>query len=61
MDRGIRCMEVKDHLSNTVLTAREADLSEGKKPVDDSWGADDPEFYGKLVTVEGENEIHETD
>lgn len=39
---------------------QEADLSDGKKPIDDSWGADAPEFYGKLVTVEGENETHET-
>ncbi|CAH0163583.1 scyllo-inositol 2-dehydrogenase (NADP(+)) [Peribacillus sp. Bi96] len=42
------------------LDCQEAALSEGKKPLDDSWGADDPEFYGHLVTIEGENETHET-
>ncbi|WP_028402799.1 oxidoreductase [Ectobacillus panaciterrae] len=42
------------------LDGQEAALKAGKKPVNDSWGADDPQFYGKLVTIDGEKEKHET-
>lgn len=42
------------------LDGQEAALIEGKKPVDHTWGADNPQFYGKLFTVEGEKEKQET-
>lgn len=42
------------------LDGQEAALKEGKKPLDNSWGADDPQFYGQLVTIEGETEEHKT-
>ncbi|PLR66193.1 oxidoreductase [Bacillus sp. UMB0893] len=42
------------------LDGQEAALKEGKKPLDNSWGADDPQFYGQLVTIEGEIEEHKT-
>jgi scyllo-inositol 2-dehydrogenase (NADP+) len=42
------------------LDGQEAALREGKKPIDNSWGADDPQFYGQLVTIDGEKEEHET-
>jgi scyllo-inositol 2-dehydrogenase (NADP+) len=42
------------------LDGQEDALKEGKKPINDSWGADDPQFYGKLFTVEGEKEKQET-
>jgi scyllo-inositol 2-dehydrogenase (NADP+) len=42
------------------LDGQEEALKEGKKPINDSWGADDPQFYGKLITVDGEKENHET-
>ena len=35
-------------------------LRAGKKPVDDTWGADSPEHYGKLTTGEGETTEIET-
>jgi len=41
------------------IDGQESTLKEGEKPIDDSWGADEPQFYGKLVTVEGEKENHE--
>ncbi|MFE4897446.1 oxidoreductase [Peribacillus butanolivorans] len=42
------------------LDGQEVALSEGKKPIDNSWGADNPQFYGQLVTIDGEKEKHET-
>jgi scyllo-inositol 2-dehydrogenase (NADP+) len=42
------------------LDGQEAALREGKKPIHHSWGADNPQFYGKLVTIDGENEKQET-
>ena len=42
------------------LDGQEDALKEGKKPINDSWGADDPQYYGKLITVDGEIEKHET-
>lgn len=42
------------------LDGQEAALKEGKKPINDSWGTDDPQFYGKLITMEGEEEKHKT-
>lgn len=42
------------------LDGQEAALKEGEKPVDSSWGADHPDFYGKLVTVLEETEQHNT-
>ncbi|WP_191561294.1 oxidoreductase [Metabacillus idriensis] len=42
------------------LDGQEAALKEGKKPLDNSWGADDSQFYGQLVTIEGEIEEHKT-
>lgn len=42
------------------LDGQEAALKEGKKPIHHSWGADNPQFYGKLVTIDGENEKQET-
>ncbi|PJN88784.1 oxidoreductase [Bacillus sp. mrc49] len=42
------------------IDGQEQALSEGKKPLDSSWGADVPENYGQLVTIEGENVKHET-
>ncbi|WP_088043637.1 oxidoreductase [Bacillus sp. EAC] len=42
------------------LDGQEDALKEGKKPINDSWGADDPQFYGKLITIEGEKEKQET-
>jgi scyllo-inositol 2-dehydrogenase (NADP+) len=41
------------------IDGQESALKEGKKPIDDSWGADEPQFYGKLMTVEGEKEEQE--
>ncbi|GGA49778.1 oxidoreductase [Paenibacillus physcomitrellae] len=35
-------------------------LKEGHKPADSSFGADQPEFYGKLITVDGETEKQDT-
>ena len=40
------------------IDGQEAALREGKKPIDDSWGADEPQFYGKLVTIQGDKEDH---
>lgn len=42
------------------IDGQEAALKEGKKPVNYLWGEDDPQFYGKLVTVDGEKEKQET-
>jgi scyllo-inositol 2-dehydrogenase (NADP+) len=42
------------------LDGQEDALKEGKKPSNDSWGTDDPQLYGKLITVDGEKEKHET-
>ena len=42
------------------MDGQEAALKEGKKPVDQSWGADNPEFYGKLISMDGEKEKQET-
>jgi scyllo-inositol 2-dehydrogenase (NADP+) len=33
---------------------QEAALKAGKKPINQLWGTDDPQFFGKLVTKEGE-------
>jgi scyllo-inositol 2-dehydrogenase (NADP+) len=40
------------------IDGQETALKEGKKPIDDSWGADEPQFYGKLVKIEGDKEDH---
>jgi len=40
------------------IDGQEAALKDGRKPIDESWGADDPQFYGKLVTIDGEKENH---
>ncbi|NRD79490.1 oxidoreductase [Bacillus sp. BRMEA1] len=42
------------------IDGQEAALKEGKKPIDPSWGADNPQFYGILVTTDGEKEKKET-
>jgi len=42
------------------LDGQEAALKEGKKPIDPSWGADEPPYYGKLVTIDGGQERQET-
>ncbi|MDM5340949.1 oxidoreductase [Fictibacillus enclensis] len=42
------------------LDGQEAALKEGKKPINHSWGADDPRNYGMLVTMDGEKEKQET-
>ncbi|MFG6118380.1 Gfo/Idh/MocA family oxidoreductase [Thalassobacillus sp. B23F22_16] len=36
------------------LDGQESALIAGKKPTDYTWGADDPQFYGELHTVDGE-------
>jgi scyllo-inositol 2-dehydrogenase (NADP+) len=38
------------------IDGQEDMLRAGKKPVGDTWGADNPEHYGKLTTGEGETE-----
>ncbi|MEC1288697.1 oxidoreductase [Bacillus mojavensis] len=42
------------------IDGQEDALRAGKKPENDSWGADDPESYGQLTTVHGENKKTET-
>lgn len=42
------------------IDGQEDMLRAGKKPVDDTWGADRPEHYGKLTTGEGETTEIET-
>jgi len=42
------------------LDGQEDALKSGKKPINDSWGADEPEFYGKLNTIDGETVKTET-
>ncbi|KAF1678397.1 MULTISPECIES: oxidoreductase [Bacillus] len=42
------------------IDGQEAALRAGKKPKDDSWGADDPTFYGELTTVHGTDKKTET-
>ena len=42
------------------IDGQEDMLRAGKKPVDDTWGADHPEHYGKLTTGEGETTEIET-
>ncbi|PGS53930.1 oxidoreductase [Bacillus sp. AFS041924] len=42
------------------IDGQEAALKEGKKPTQQGWGEDVPQFYGKLFTVEGEKELEET-
>ncbi|MFF3022360.1 oxidoreductase [Gottfriedia sp. NPDC057948] len=42
------------------LDGQEAALKEGKKPTEQTWGTDEPKFYGKLYTVDGEKEVEET-
>ncbi|PJH91578.1 oxidoreductase [Bacillus sp. SN1] len=42
------------------IDGQEDALRAGRKPEDDSWGADDPEFYGKLTTVHGTDKKTET-
>ena len=42
------------------LDGQEDALKSGKKPIDDSWGADEPEFYGTLNTTDGETVKSET-
>jgi scyllo-inositol 2-dehydrogenase (NADP+) len=42
------------------LDGQEAALKEGKKPLDNSWGADQPQFYGQLVRFDGDKEEHKT-
>jgi len=42
------------------LDGQEAALKAGKKPIHPSWGADVPQFYGKLTTLEGDQEKQKT-
>ncbi|QKE72263.1 oxidoreductase [Arthrobacter citreus] len=42
------------------MDGQEAALKEGKKPTEESWGADEPQFFGKLFTVDGDKEMEET-
>ncbi|MDA1476417.1 oxidoreductase [Bacillus changyiensis] len=42
------------------IDGQEEALRTGQKPVDASWGADSPEYYGELTLVEGENIKKET-
>ena len=42
------------------LDGQEDALKSGKKPIDNSWGADEPEFYGTLNTTDGETVKSET-
>ncbi|GGI13269.1 oxidoreductase [Gottfriedia solisilvae] len=42
------------------LDGQEDALKSGKKPINDSWGADDPQFYGNLNTIDGEKVKSET-
>jgi scyllo-inositol 2-dehydrogenase (NADP+) len=42
------------------IDGQEDMLRAGKKPVDDTWGADSPEHYGKLTTGEGETKEIQT-
>ncbi|MBY8911394.1 oxidoreductase [Bacillus sp. YC2] len=39
---------------------QESALLAGKKPVDDSWGADDPDYFGKLTIAEEDRRNTET-
>lgn len=36
------------------IDGQEDALKSGQKPIDDSWGADEPQLYGTLNTIEGE-------
>ncbi|MFD1737014.1 oxidoreductase [Bacillus salitolerans] len=40
------------------IDGQEDALKAGLKPIDSTWGADNPEFYGKLVIVKEEQEEH---
>lgn len=42
------------------IDGQEAALIDGKKPTDNNWGVDQPQYYGKLFTVEGEIEKQDT-
>ncbi|PFH83644.1 oxidoreductase [Bacillus sp. AFS088145] len=42
------------------IDEQEAALKEGKKPTEQAWGIDEPQFYGKLYTLDGEKEMEET-
>lgn len=42
------------------IDGQEDALKSGKKPINDSWGADEPQFYGKLNTIDGEKVKSET-
>ncbi|WP_432339197.1 oxidoreductase [Bacillus tequilensis] len=42
------------------IDGQEDALRAGRKPEDDSWGSDDPQFYGQLTTVHGTNKKTET-
>lgn len=42
------------------IDGQEDALRAGRKPEDDSWGADDPEFYGQLTTIRGSDKKTET-
>ncbi|MCY8757962.1 oxidoreductase [Bacillus haynesii] len=42
------------------IDGQEDALRAGQKPAGDEWGADQPEYYGELATVEGDEVIKET-